>query len=151
MKRYNINELKNMRNGNMKRLIREADDRITKQVAAFDQLDKYDLVSLGTHIASEYDEVPELWFKSMDMLDDILKAYNVDYGKAIKMAVSGDFHIEDSLFVYNTEKRTLKSYNYDSAAKMVYDRAEQLVKLIVNDGSELNDELFAINSSSVKY
>jgi len=128
-----------------------ADDAVARQVAAFDQLDLYDLTSLGTYMADEHEEVPELWFKPMDMLDDVLKAYNVDYRKAIDMAVNGDFQTGDPLFVYNTAERTLTSLSYDRAAKLVYDRAEQLVRLMVNDGSDLNDILFAINSEQVEY
>lgn len=135
----------------MSRLTRVAADDVAKQVAAFDQLDVYDLTSLGTHMASEHDEVPELWFKPMDMLDDVLKAYNINYRKAIDMAVNGDFHTNDPLFVYNTVDHTLTSHGYDRAAKLVYDRAEQLVKLMVDDGSDLNNELFAINAEQVEY
>ena len=135
----------------MSKLTRTAVDDVAKQVAAFDQLDVYDLTSLGTYMADEHEEVPELWFKSMDMLDDVLKAYNVDYRKAIDMAVNGDFHTSDPLFVYNTADHTLTSHGYDRAAKLVYDRAETLVQLMVNDGSDLNDVLFAINAGQVEY
>lgn len=135
----------------MSKLTRTAADDVAKQVAAFDQLDVYDLTSLGTYMADEHEEVPELWFKPMDMLDDVLKAYNVDYRKAIDMAVNGDFHTSDPLFVYNTAEHTLTSHGYDRAAKLVYDRAEQLVKLMVDDGSDLNNELFAISAEQVEY